>query len=305
MDTVLKQTMTRLVTRPIRWGCPLNGYTSFAVGGPAQAVVTVSDEQELQGLLVVLAQHETPWQVIGRGTNLLVSDAGYNGVVILMGNGFRRVVLQDASEQTVVMRTGSACTLSRLSGLCIRKGWTGLEFACGIPGSVGGAVIMNAGAWGGEMADVLTAVEVVTATGTSRLQRSQLHFGYRCWLDHRENTGQVVTAVEFGLEKEAPEVIRKRCAEMLKKRREKQPRGLPNAGSFFKNPMGESAGRLIEQCGCKGMRVGGAMVSPVHANFLVNTGGATAADIKKLMDLVQKKVQKESGVFLEPEVRFL
>jgi UDP-N-acetylmuramate dehydrogenase len=305
MERFLREELTGLSANPIRWDCPLSDYTSFAIGGPAKALVTVADCRELQALIAFLQTNDVKWQVIGKGTNLLVSDTGFEGVVILLGDGFKSAVFEDRPDDMVTVRVGSGCSVMKLSVLCMQQGCSGFEFACGIPGTIGGAVIMNAGAWGNEMADVLAAVEVVTVEGKKRLSRGRMRFSYRCWLDHAEGTRQVVTEVEIRLKREDPEIVRKRCADLLRMRRQRQPKGLPNAGSFFKNPQGESAGRLIERCGCKGMRVGGAMVSPVHANFVVNTGGATAADVKVLMDIVQKKVREESGVFLEPEVHFL
>ncbi len=301
----MKEALAKFASKPIYWDCPLSSYTSFGIGGPAAALIRVADSRELQAIITFLTGNDVQWQVIGRGTNLLVSDSGYNGAVLLLGEGFKRVTFQGHQDKGIMVRAGGACSLTRLSGLCIRKGCSGLEFACGIPGSIGGGVIMNAGAWGKKLSDVLSAVEIMTTAGSRKLPRQEMSFSYRRWVDRPGDCKQVVTEAELLLQRDDPEKIRKRCVELLRKRREKQPKGLPNAGSFFKNPEGESAGRLIEKSGCKEMRVGGAMVSPVHANFLVNTGGATAADIRKLMDIVQEKVQKESGVFLEPEVHFL
>ncbi len=305
MERYLKEELAKLVRNPICWDVPLSGYTSFAIGGPAQALITVSDSRELQSLMIFLHENALRWQVIGKGTNILVADSGFQGVILLLADEFKKITFQDPQEKTVAVRAGSGCSLTRLSGLCIRKSCSGLEFACGIPGTVGGAVIMNAGAWGENFADILTAVEIMTEEGPHRMAREHLQFSYRRWHNHAEGRNQVVTAVEMNLRRGDSGTIRKRCAELLRKRRAKQPKGLGSAGSFFKNPQGESAGRLIEKCGCKGMRVGGAMISLLHANFLVNAGGATAADVKNLMNIVQEKVQKECGVFLEPEVHFL
>jgi len=301
----MKEALAGLSVNPVLWDCPLSDYTSFAIGGPAQALVTVTDSSELQALLAFLHKNDVKWQVIGKGTNLLVSDMGFEGVIVLLGEGFKSVVFEDRDDKMVTVRVGSGCSMTKLSALCMESGYSGFEFACGIPGTVGGAVIMNAGAWGSEMADLLASVEIVTVMGKNRLPRGKMHFAYRCWLDYKEGAGQVVTEAVIRLKKEDPEVVRKRCADLFRMRRERQPKGLANAGSFFKNPHGESAGRLIEKSGCKGLRIGGAMVSQVHANFLVNTGGATAADVKELMGIVRKKVQEDSGVILEPEVRFL
>ena len=305
MDRFLKDALSRLTGKPIRWNCPLSGYTSFSIGGPAKALVTVEESGELQALLSFFKENDLPWRVIGRGTNLLVSDSGFDGVIVVLGNGFKGIGFEDHGT-SVLVRIGGGCGLTRLSGWCIKRGLSGLEFACGIPGTVGGAVVMNAGAWGDELAGVLTSVTVMTAAGPKEIERRKMRFSYRCWQNHVGGlAGEVVTEVEVRLLRADSDILRRRCSELLAIRRDKQPKGQPNAGSFFKNPMGESAGRLIEKSGCKGMRVGGAMVSPVHANFLVNTGDATAADVQGLMERVRQMVLKDSGILLEPEVHFL
>jgi UDP-N-acetylmuramate dehydrogenase len=181
-----------------------------------------------------------------------------------------------------------------------------LEFAGGIPGTVGGAVIMNAGAWGSDIASVIESINLITSLGEQTINRKDLNFGYRCWNDYGKFTGNaVVSDVKFSLNQEEPEKIRAYCRALQGKRKENQPGNYANAGSFFKNPAGESAGRLIEASGFKGTRVGGAMVSEKHANFLVNRGGATAAEVKTLMRRIQDKVKKDSGIDLEPEVHFI
>jgi UDP-N-acetylmuramate dehydrogenase len=307
MNRSLKDALGRLVVNPIQWECPLTAYTSFAIGGPAAALIIAEDSRELQALLSFFRANSLKWRVIGKGTNLVVSDAGFDGAIVLLGDGFKGVSIgENLSDTSVSVRAGSGCGLTRLSDWCMERGLSGLEFAYGIPGTVGGAVVMNAGAWGDELADVLTSVTVMTTTGPKNIARRQMQFSYRCWLDHIGGAeDQIVTEVEVLLYRADPDVLRERCSSLIQKRRERQPKGQPNAGSFFKNPTNDSAGRLIEKSGCKGIRVGGVMVSPVHANFFVNTGGATAADVLKLMDIVQKKVQQESGVLLEPEVHFL
>jgi UDP-N-acetylmuramate dehydrogenase len=305
MDRALKEVLQTLTENPIQWDCLLSGYTSFRIGGPAAALVVADNCQELQGLLSFFKKNGLRWRVIGKGTNLLVSDAGFDGVIVVLGSGFKNISFQEDGT-CVSMHAGGGCTLANLVSQCGERGFSGLEFTCGIPGTIGGAVVMNAGAWGKELADVLIAVTVMTSSGAKRFTRQQLHFSYRYWLDYDDNKqDRIVTEVEIQLSKANPDEIRQKCSTFLLKRRERQPKGQPNAGSFFKNPANDSAGRLIEQSGCKGMQVGGAMVSPIHANFFVNTGGATAADVVKLMDIVQKKVQTEKGILLEPEVHFL
>ena len=307
MEKRLQEQLSRLVTNPVQWDCPLSRYTSFAIGGPAQAVAVLEDSRELQAVLAFIDTHGLKWRVIGKGTNLLAPDAGFAGIILVLGRGFKGIRrCDDQDSQAVILEAGAGCGLTRLSGWCIDQGLSGLEFACGIPGTVGGAVVMNAGAWGNELAEILIAVTVITAEGPRRIQRQQMRFSYRCWQDHADGgKALIVTGAEIRLVRADSKAVRARCSELMLKRREKQPKGQPNAGSFFKNPGKDSAGRLIEKSGCKGMRVGGAMVSPVHANFFINTGGATAADVMELMGRVQKKVQQDCGVLLEPEVHFL
>ncbi len=348
MDDTLKRKLAALADSPVLWDCPLRDYTSFAIGGPATALITVEGLAELQRLLAFLGEQKIPWRMIGRGTNLLVRDAGFDGVVLILGKGFAKIIVTDEAVPEagdgVVVQAGAGCSLARLVNWCGEKGFTGLEFAAGIPGTIGGAVVMNAGAWGGEIAGVLASVTVVTPTGAIRtLPRAELDFGYRVWHDylvpygsvsyfsHKEmncerhlssssgwsrspagaqasgdGAGRViVVGVELSLAVGDGERIRNLCQSYREQRRMKQPKKEPNAGSFFKNPQGDAAGRLIEASGLKGMKVGGAMVSPVHANFLVNCGGATASDVVELMKKVQATVQSNSGVLLEPEVHFL
>nr|WP_240191606.1 UDP-N-acetylmuramate dehydrogenase [Desulfoprunum benzoelyticum] len=294
------------MAEPVQWDCPLAGYTSFAIGGPAEALVKVQDRRELATLLEFLRRTGVPWRIIGKGTNILVRDEGFAGVIILLGDGFRQLEFGPCRSGRCVVAIGSGCSLAKAAMVCMDRGLTGLEFAGGIPGTVGGAVIMNAGAWGGEMAAVIRTVTVLDPDGEQILSRDRLHFGYRCWRDFPELCGRaVVVAVELGLMEDDPEEIRRRHAALQARRRAGQPSGQGNAGSFFKNPAHAGAGRLIEAAGLKGARIGGAMVSERHANFLVNTGGATAADVLALMRLVQEKVRQDSGVELEPEVHFL
>jgi UDP-N-acetylmuramate dehydrogenase len=312
MDAVLKQALASLASSPVLWDCPLCDYTSFAIGGPATALIVVEELTELQRLLLFCGEHAIQWRIIGRGTNLLVSDTGFDGVIFLLGKGFGAISREEAvKSEGVVIQAGAACSLARLGGWCIDQGISGLEFVTGIPGTIGGAVIMNAGAWGRELAEVIVSVTVVTSSGQVRtLRRSELKFGYRIWHDHKNvEKDQEVTWVLIGVELQGviadQEQIRRLCQSYHQKRQIKQPKGVPNAGSFFKNPPGDAAGRLIEASGLKGLRVGGAMVSPVHANFLVNSGGATAANVLELMEKVREKVRADSGIVLEPEVHFL
>ena len=306
MDPATREELSTIVAEPVQWDCPLAGYTSFAIGGPAEAVVKVRDRRELAALLGFFGRTRVPWRIIGKGTNLLVRDEGFAGVIILLGDGFQQLEFGPRRSGRCVVMVGAGCSLAKAAAVCMDRGLAGLEFAGGIPGTVGGAVIMNAGAWGGNMAAVIRTVTVLHADGERVLGRDGLDFGYRCWRDFARLCGRaIVVAVELDLKEDDPQQIRRRHAALQAKRRAGQPPGQGNAGSFFRNPAQAAAGRLIEAAGLKGARVGGAMVSERHANFLVNTGGATAADVLALMRLVQDTVRRDSGVELEPEVHFL
>lgn len=286
----------------IQWDCPMAGFTTLKVGGPADALIQPASRAELLMLVARLTASEVPWRVIGRGSNILVADEGIDGVVIVLGRKYAAIrAIADASGPGVVVEAG--CPLARLSSWCQGKGLSGLEFVAGIPGTVGGAIMMNAGAWGGEIAHVITEVELLDHRGhVERRPLTPADFRYRGW---RHPHGKVVLSGSFALHPEAPAIIGERCHQLVRRRRGGQPKGVASAGSFFKNPPGESAGRLIEQAGLKGMAIGGAQVSPVHANFLVNSGQATANDLWRLMRLVQQQVRERSGITLEPEVKFV
>lgn len=288
----------------IEWDSPMARWCTLQVGGPARAIATPASLEELQSLLAVLAKLGVCWRVIGRGSNLLVADAGYDGVIVMLGRKFAAIGERAGEKKgETLVQVEAGCSLMKLVNWCAGHGLQGLEFGAGIPGSVGGAVVMNAGAWGREMSDALSSVTFLRGSGEFvERKKNDLAFSYR----HLETEGMVVAAAEFLLQSGERQAIEKRCSQLLHDRKEKQPQGLANAGSFFKNPLGLSAaGKLIQDAGLKGLSVGGAQVSEVHANFLVNTGSATAQDFLDLMRLVQEKVFKRFGIRLEPEVHIL
>lgn len=300
--TALKERIRRCWSGEVRWDCPLTNYSTLRVGGPADAVILPHSKEELVRLVGRLSAEQLPWRVIGRGSNILVADQGVDGVVIILGRDFGAIrELPEATGPQLLVEAG--CSLTRLSNWCSERGLSGLEFVTGIPGSVGGAIIMNAGAWGSEIGQVVRAVELLDQAG--QLEYRQLtpdDFCYRGW---RQPHGKVVVAGVFAVSPEDTSAINERCQRYTRQRAAKQPKGVASAGSFFKNPPGEAAGRLIEQAGLKGLRVGGAEVSSVHANFLVNRGAATADDLRQLMQLVQKTVADQFAVHLHPEVEFI
>ncbi len=309
IEKQLKAELQELVKTPVQWDCPLAPYTSLGIGGPAAALIIVERVKELADLLICCKRNGLKHRFIGKGTNLLVADTGFDGVVLLFGKGLSEIrMVKEAENGHVMVHAGAGCSLAKLLNWCTARGYSGLEFASGIPGSLGGAVIMNAGAWNGEIADVLNSVNTYSiAGGNEKIYGTDLEFCYRKWRNQKNSVGEkrLVTSVEIYLQKGVKETIQQKCCEFLIQRKAKQPKGLKNAGSFFKNPPGDAAGRLIEAAGLKGTRCGDAMVSDVHANFFVNMGSARADDIKQLMQIVVQKVKEESGIELQTEVHFL
>lgn len=287
----------RALGYPAAEGESMAAHTSFKIGGPADLFVTVPDGDSAAAVLVRCRAAGVPVMVMGNGTNLLVSDAGIEGVVLKIETETPPVLCKEAG---VVCPAGlpvkKLCLFARDHGL------SGLEFAFGIPGTVGGGVYMNAGAYGGQMSDVLESVRIVTRSGEwEELRAEELELGYRRSV--LMETGGVVVEARFCLTPDKREDIAARMEDFLSRRRDKQPLEYPSAGSFFKRPPGHFAGTLIESCGLKGARVGGAQISEKHAGFLINAGGATCADVLRLSERVQKTVLDTCGVRLEPEVR--
>ena len=284
----------------ILWNCPMARYTTLRVGGPAEAVILADTIEELRELLLWLNENDIPRYIVGNGSNILVPDAGLQGVVIMFDQGLAGVETIKEGEKTVEIQAGAGCRLAKLIQYCMENGLAGLEFMTGIPGTVGGSIVMNAGCRDNEIRDVLTAVTSVSGTGELLTRaRSELNFSYRTWGGEKNS---VVVAGFFLLKRDATAEIKKRCRTYSESRRQKQPQHMASAGSFFKNPEGHTAGKLIDDAGLKGKRIGGAEVSTTHANFIVNTGTATARDILELMDMIQTKVYGRSGIKLEPEV---
>lgn len=294
----------------VQWDVDMAAYSTLRAGGRADALVDVQGQDELCNLLCRLEELQVNCRVIGRGSNILVSEQGYSGVIIRLQGELNSVNLlneESGSGNPVVIKAGAGCPMSLLVSWCTRHGLTGLEFMVGIPGSVGGAVWMNGGAWGHEIGERLQAIEFVDYSGHLMVVPvSELKLLYRK-LDLKKGDldNWIISSVTFALHPGREEQIRLRCEQYLERRRGKQPTGVASAGSFFKNPPGDSAGRLIEAAGLKGVSCGQAMVSNVHANFIVNTGRATAADIVALMQQVQDVVFQQFGVRLEPEVQIL
>lgn len=273
-------------------------HTTFRIGGPADVFVTPGNAQEIVQVLDLCKELDEPYFVLGRGSDLLVSDAGYRGVIVSL------VRLNKLELHGTQVICGAGVTLKKVAAFARDDSLTGLEFASGIPGSVGGAVFMNAGAYGGETADVVSSIRALNPEGKLATYRNaELEFGYRQSLVRR--VGLIVLEVTYSLKLGDKEQIQATMNGLAQRRREKQPLEYPSAGSTFKRPKGYFAGKLITDAGLKGYRVGNACVSEKHAGFVVNLGGATAKDIHAVIEHVQDEVQRQFGVHLEPEVRFL
>lgn len=275
------------------------GHTTFRVGGPADCFVKIENENQLIAVLTWLKQREIPYYVLGNGSNLLVSDAGFRGVILQIADKMNRI---EVIGEEIIADAG--VTMSRVARTAWEHGLEGLEFASGIPGTIGGGVTMNAGAYGGEMCQVVAAVRVVDDKGqVLEIPVDEMAFGYRTSVI--KSNPYVVTSVRFKLQAGDKDQIKARMDDFAARRRDKQPLEYPSAGSTFKRPEGHFAGKLIMDAGLAGMQIGGAQVSEKHCGFVINTGDATSADVRTLIGQVQEKVKGQFGVDLEPEVIYL
>ena len=275
---------------------PMKAHTTFKIGGAADMYIVVNSLEELKDVIAQLKAYGIPTMILGKGSNLLVSDEGIEGAVVELSGDFKEL-----SVEGYTITCGAGVTLSKLCTVALEHSLSGLEFAYGIPGSVGGAVYMNAGAYGGETKDVIKEVifldqngEVVTYSG------EQAQFSYRHSI-FKENNGIILFA-KYKLTKDHPASIKAKMDDFMDRRRTKQPLEFPSAGSVFKRPEGAYAGTLIEQCGLKGKTVGGAQVSEKHAGFIINVGDATCDDVMNLVEIIQKTVKAETGYTLEREL---
>lgn len=278
---------------------PMKNHTTFRIGGPAACFVRPQDAGQVERILHICRENEVPWFILGNGSNLLVSDRGFDGVIIQIYRNMSRI---QVSGHHMTVQAGAL--LSAVAKQALREGLSGLEFASGIPGTVGGAVVMNAGAYGGEMKDVVESVTVLDEEGAVRkLAREELQMGYRTSLVKKK--GYTVLEAVLKLNDGDPAAISARMEELKEQRVSKQPLEYPSAGSTFKRPEGYFAGKLIMDSGLRGFRVGGAQISEKHCGFVINTGDATAEDAVRLIRQVQDIVYEKFHVKLEPEVRFL
>jgi UDP-N-acetylmuramate dehydrogenase len=291
--------LNKVAGEGIQWNCPMARYTTFKVGGQAEAYYEANELKALQAIVRYSNQKNLPYLIIGRGSNLIIKDEGLEGLVIRLRGELANIELQNRDPLSLMAGAGSS--VSDLLSYCRENGLGGLEFLAGIPGTIGGAVVMNAGAFGGEIASKIEKVILINRQGKiEERDRSQLIFGYRRFEIEK---GAVIIKVWFGLERKSGAVIGKQISEYLEIRKRRQPLEFPSAGSVFKNPPNEHAAKLIERSGLRGLKIGGAMVSPKHANFIVNTGGATAKDIISLLSVIRDTVKKKTGIALESEIR--
>lgn len=279
---------------------PLSAHTTFRIGGPASFYMIPENAEEIREGIHFAKEREFPFITIGRGSNMLFPDEGYHGVVIEIGSGMNEIEYSGAGK----IRAQAGALLSAIASEAARHSLTGFEFAGGIPGTLGGAVVMNAGAYGGEIKDCIVSARVMDSAGNeSILSREQLELGYRTSVI--QSRGDLVLDAEFQFEPGDPREIRERMKELNAKRRDKQPLEFASAGSTFKRPEGHFAGKLIEDAGLRGYRIGDAQVSEKHCGFVVNRGHATAKEVLAVICDVQKKVLESSGVKLEPEVKII
>ncbi len=278
---------------------PMKKHTTFRVGGNADYFIVPKTEKEIQNVIHLCQKEHMPYYILGNGSNLLVGDKGYRGVIIEICKAMDEICVEGS-----FLNVQAGALLSKVGSAALGAGLTGFEFASGIPGTMGGAVFMNAGAYGGEMKDILAEVTVLDDAGTVRtLKREELELGYRTSIVAKR--GYVVLSAKVKLQTGDPDKIRERMEELKEQRTTKQPLEYPSAGSTFKRPEGYFAGKLIADAGLRGFQVGGAQVSEKHCGFVINKENATAADIVELMRQIIEKVQVKFGVKLEPEVKKL
>ena len=278
---------------------PMGRHTTFQVGGPADIFIEPGSREEVRYAVKAARRDQVPFFVAGNGSNLLVADAGYRGMILHIGKKLSKITVMDG-----MIEAEAGASLARIARTALSHGLTGMEFAAGIPGSIGGAVVMNAGAYNGEMKDILDTVDVLTPEGDFiTLPARDLDLSYR--YSNVIERDYIVLAARLKLASGDPEAILKRMDELALARKQKQPLDYPSAGSTFKRPEGYFAGKLVQDAGLKGYRVGGAQVSQKHSGFVINVGGAEAEEIRFLIRQVRRKVYRQFGVRLEPEVKFL
>lgn len=279
---------------------PLSQHSTFRIGGKCTAMININSPENLSQLWEEAHRLGLRTMALGNGSNVLFDDDGFDGIIFLIGSAMDKIYMKN--ENTIVAQAG--CPLMKLCRFALEHSLSGLEFAYGIPGSVGGAVFMNAGAYGGEIKDVIKCARAVDCEGRQfEFGAEQMAFGYRT--SRFADSGELIVEGEFELPRGNYDDIQDKMVDLMGRRRDKQPLDMPSAGSAFKRPEGQYAGKLIEDSGLRGFTVGGAQISEKHCGFIVNKGGATCADVLELIKRVQEKVQQDSGYLLECEVRYI
>ncbi len=299
MDAHIKKRMKEIGGKAVLFDVPMSQYTTLRIGGNVEALYKARDLNALREMKAFLMDEGIPYLVTGRGSNLLVRDGGLKGVAIILEGSFAVVNNTPMAEPYIV--AGAGMPLYKLIDFCIENGLSGAEFLAGIPGTVGGGVAMNAGSWGQEIKGVINEVTILTGRGiVEKRDSGRLKFTYR---GLELNAGEIILNAMLSLKFDRPALIRKKVVSNMKRRKERFPFDMPSAGSIFKNPRGDYAGRLIEAVGLKGKTIGGAMISAKHANVIVNKDKASSSDILSLMDLAAGKVREMFNIQLSPEIK--
>lgn len=302
IEPAWKKELRDIASGPVLFDEPMERHASMGVGGIVDGLIFPAHREELKGVVDLLRTREVPYIPVGNCSNLIVRDGGFRGVLLSL-EGLHRCGTVDDSTDGAVLRVEAGLSLSRAVEYAAGEGLAGLEFCAGIPGSIGGGVKMNAGAWGRELKDVVSSITVLNGQGRERpMGREELAFEYR---NLPLTEGTVILEADIRLQRDLPREIRQRVREYLARRRERHPLEYRSAGSVFKNPKEMPAGRLIEEAGLKGLSIGGAKISDKHANFIVNTGSARAGDVTDLIETVQRIVYERKGVRLQPEVKII
>jgi len=295
----------------VKFDEPMSKHTYFKVGGPVDAFIAPENREDLTQLVIWARRTGVPLLIIGDGTNLLVKDNGFRGVIVVLAKCTKKIFKRTEKNREVIITAPAGVKLHELCSFAIKSGFRGMNYAVGIPGTVGGAITMNAGTIHGSTEDVLDDVLIMLSDGKiKRMNKSEIGFSYRnlsFGKDIKTHQGRpIILEGSFRLYPFDAAVLKEEAEEILRMRRKKQPLNFPSAGSFFKNPkQGKAAGRLIDKAGLKGKKIGGAQISEKHANFIINTGGASASDILELMAFVQEAVLKTFNIELEPEVKIV
>lgn len=301
-DDIVRDKIKDIVSGSVLFNEPMFRHTSMGVGGDADIYISPASLEELKNSIMCLVEYEIPFFPVGNCTNLIVRDGGYRGAVISLRD-LKNIEMKKSQSGNAIIFAEAGVSLSKLVEVAIRESLSGIEFCAGIPGSVGGGLRMNAGAYGSELKDIVAEISFVNSNGSIRnVQREDLRFEYRNLIMPK---GTIIVSAQFKLQQGAGDEIHQKVSEIIATRKKKHPLGYRNAGSIFKNPKNMPAGKIIDDLGLKGVQIGDAQISDVHGNFIVNLGSAKAQDVVQLIDVVIQRVRKEKNIILEPEVKII